>query len=94
MQTFLVVVKVRLSLPYAHWESCFDADRAARAAAGIEDVFRCPVMGEQAVLYGVRTPNPRMVHDFIYDPRKRPEIEASGFMIGSEQITICEVTEK
>lgn len=90
MKKFLVVVKVPLSLPYAHWQACFDADRAARAAAGIDDVFRAAIIGEQAALYGVRTAHPRMVHDFVYDPGKRPEIEASGFIVGAETITICE----
>jgi len=93
MQIYLVVVKVRLCLPYAHWESCFDADKPARAAAGIEDVFRYPVQGEQAALYGVKTAHPRMVHDFVYDPEKRPFVEASGFVVGREDITICEVND-
>lgn len=93
MQQFLVVVKVRLSLPYAHWEACFDADRQARSAGGIEDVFRYPVMGEQAALYAVKTAHPRMVHDFVYHPEKRPEIERSGFVVGTEEIFICEVTD-
>jgi len=90
---FLVVVKVRLNRPYAHWQSCFDADRENRAAAGITDVFRHPVIGEQAALYAVRTANPRMVHDFVYDPAARPGIEASGFVVGAEEITLCEIAE-
>lgn len=92
MQEFLVVVRVALSLPYAHWEACFDGDKEARAAGGITDVFRAPVLGQQAALYGVRTTQPRMVHDFVYEPLKRAEIESSGFIVGAETITVCEWT--
>lgn len=90
MDRFLVVVKLRLSRPYLHWQACFDADREAREEAGIESVFRAAVIGEQAAIYAVRTSTPRIVHDFIYDPIKRAEIEASGFVVGSEEIAICE----
>ena len=90
MDRFLVLVKLRLSQPYLHWQTCFDADREAREAAGIESVFRAAVIGEQAAIYAVRTSTPRIVNDFIYDPAKRVEIEESGFVVGSEEITVCE----
>lgn len=90
MGRFLVVVRLRLDRPYAHWQSCFDADQDARAAAGISDVFRAAVVGDQAAVYAVRTDNPRLVHDYIYDPNVRPAIEGSGFVIGSEAIAVCE----
>lgn len=90
MGRFLVVVKLRLDRPYAHWQSRFDADRGPRESAGIFDVFRAAVVGEQAAIYAVRTDNPRLVHDYIYDPAMRPAIEESGFVIGSERISICE----
>ena len=88
---FLVVVKIDLSLPYAHWQTAYEAGRDARFATGVHDVFRHPVLGEQAALYAVETSDPRMVHDFVYDPARRPAIEASGFVVGSERITVCEV---
>jgi hypothetical protein len=87
---FVLVVKLRLDRPFDHWVSRFDAHRDARAAAGIVDIFRHPVIGEQAVVYAVRTADPRAVHDMIYDPDHRPGIEESGFVIGSEQILVCE----
>jgi hypothetical protein len=90
---FLLVVRVNICKPYAFWRQHFDADRDGRRRAGIEDVFCYPVIGEQAVVYGVRTSNPRSVHDMVYDDRIRPMIEASGFVVGSEQITVCEYTE-
>jgi len=88
---FLVVVKVPLVKPFAYWKQRFDAHRDARRQAGIEDVFAHPVIGEQAVLYAVRTATPRAVHDLIYDEAARPQIEASGFVVGREQITVCEL---
>jgi hypothetical protein len=90
MNSFLVVVKLRLDRPYTHWQGCFDADRGPREAAGIRDVFRAAVIGEQAAIYAVRTSHPRLVHDYIYDPAIRPAIEGSGFIIGSESIAVCE----
>jgi hypothetical protein len=87
---FLLVVKVAISKPFEHWAERFDAHRAARAAAGIEDVFRHPVIGEQAIVYAVSTANPRAVHDMIYSPDAREGIEESGFVIGSEEIILCE----
>ena len=90
---FRVVVKVRLNKPFAFWKARFDSHRAARKAGGIEDVFASPVLGEQAAVYVVETTTPRAVHDMVYDDRVRPEIEASGFIIGSESITVCEVVD-
>ncbi|EJL30813.1 Protein of unknown function (DUF3764) [Caulobacter sp. AP07] len=87
---FLLVVKLSLSKPFAHWAERFDQHSQARAAAGIEDVFRHPVIGEQAAVYAVRTTTPRAVHDMIYDPAVRGHIEESGFVIGSEQILVCD----
>jgi len=88
--TFVLVVRVRLCRPFAFWKSHFDAHREARMAGGIEDIFCYPIVGEQAALYGVRTSTPRAVHDMVYDETVRPLIEASGFVVGSEQITVCE----
>lgn len=90
---FLVVVRVPLVKPFSFWKERFDAHRPARSAAGIEDVFAYPVVGEQAVLYAVKTRTPRAVHDLIYDEAARAEIEASGFVVGREQITVCEAVE-
>jgi hypothetical protein len=90
---FLVVVKVPLVKPFAFWKKHFDAHRAARQAAGIEDVFAYPVVGEQAVLYAVRTRTPRAVHDLVYDEGARPLIEQSGFVVGQEVITVCEAVD-
>lgn len=90
--TFLLIVKVQLCRPYAHWVACFDADRDARRACGVEDVFRHPVIGEQAAVFAMRTAEPRLVHDMMYDPRVRPAIEASGLVIGSEQILVCDAS--
>lgn len=88
---FAVVVKAQLNRSFAHWAERFDAHREMRAANGIVDIFRHPVIGEQAVLYAVRAENPRAVHEMIYDPDNRPGIEESGFVIGSERITVCEI---
>jgi hypothetical protein len=90
---FLVVVKVPLTKPFAFWKQRFDAHRSAREAGGIKDVFAHPVIGEQAVLYAVETSTPRLVHDMIYDDSVRPGIEESGFTVGAEQITVCELVE-
>lgn len=88
--TFVVIVKFRLSLPYEHWVAQFDAHDAARRTTGVETLFRYPVIGEQSAVYGVRTERPRTVHDTIYDPAIRDMIEASGFIVGSEEIILCE----
>jgi hypothetical protein len=88
---FLVVVKVPLVKPFAFWRARFDEHRPVRAAAGIHDVFAYPIVGEQAVLYAVKTETPRAIHEMIYDEEARPHIEASGFVIGKESITVCEV---
>lgn len=90
---FLVIVKVHLSVPFDFWKSRFDAHREARRAAGIHDVLCHPVIGEQAAVYAVQTETPRAVHEMIYDPASRPGIEASGFIIGREEITVCEVSD-
>jgi len=90
---FLVVVRVPLNKPFAFWKERFDAHRAARAESGIQDVFARPVIGEQAALYAVETATPRAVHDMIYDEQVRPQIEASGFIVGREIITVCELTD-
>lgn len=87
---FLLVVKVKLCQPYAHWVARFDADREARRAGGVEDVFRHPVIGEQAAVFAMRTAEPRLVHDMMHDARLRPAIEASGLVIGSEEILVCD----
>ena len=87
---FLVVVHVALSKHFAFWKSHFDAHGDERKKVGIVDVFCCPIIGAQAALYGVRTKFPRRVHDMIYDELIRQLIEASGFVVGSELITICE----
>lgn len=91
MKMVLVLVKVKLSMPFDHWVTAFDAHREARAASGVEDVFRHPVIGEQAVVYAVKTSEPRAVHDLIYDPAHRAAIQESGFVIGSEQIMLCDI---
>jgi hypothetical protein len=90
---FLVVVRVPLTKPFAFWRERFDAHRSVRREAGIEDVFAYPVIGEQAVLYAVKTRTPRAVHEMIYDEAARAEIEASGFVIGGEVITLCELVD-
>ena len=87
---FLVIVKVPLRKPFAFWKERFDAHRPARQAGGIEDVFAQPVIGEQAVVYAVKTRMPRAVHDMIYNEAIRPMIEESGFVVGQEMITVCE----
>lgn len=90
MGRFLVVVTLRLDRPYAHWQGRFDADRGPRESVGIFDVFRAAVVGEQSAIYAVRTDNPRLIHDYIYDPAMRPAIAESGFVIGSERIVVSE----
>jgi len=90
---FLVVVKVPLVRPFSYWRERFEAHRSARQSVGIVDVFAYPVIGEQAVVYAVRTSTPRAVHDLIYDPAARPQIEESGFVVGREEITVCEIVE-
>jgi hypothetical protein len=90
---FLLVVRVKLCRPFEYWKKHFDAHRDGRRTAGIEDVFCYAIVGEQAALYGVLTRTPRAVHDMVYDEATRPMIEASGFVVGSEDITVCEYTE-
>jgi hypothetical protein len=90
---FLMIVRVKLCKPFDYWKERFDAHREARRSSGIEDVFCYPVVGEQAAMYGVLTSTPRAVHDLIYSDAAKPLIEASGFVIGSEQITVCEYRE-
>ncbi len=87
---FLVVVHVSLSKPFNFWKGHFDAHREERRKGGIIDVFCHPIIGSQAALYGVRTKTPRLVHDMIYDDEIRKLVEASGFVVGSEKITVCE----
>jgi len=86
---FVVVVKFSLSKPYDHWVKAFDDHQVARQGSGIKDIFRHPVIGEQSVVYAVRTSNPRAVHDMIYG-EERAHIEESGFVVGSEIINVCE----
>jgi hypothetical protein len=88
---FFVIVQVRLTKPFAFWKERFDSHREARRAAGIHDRFAHPVIGEQAAVYAVETQTPRAIHDMIYDEAVRPEIEASGFVVGEEIITLCEL---
>ena len=88
---FMLIVKVRLAKPFAFWKSHFDAHDEARRAAGVHVVFCHPIIGEQAAMYAVETQTPRLVHDMIYDEEVGRLIEASGFVIGEEQITVCEV---
>jgi hypothetical protein len=87
----IVVVRVQLCRPFGQWKAEFDAHREARAKTGVHDVFCYPIVGEQAALYGVRTSSPRLVHDTVYDAEIRPIVEASGFIVGSEKITLCEL---
>lgn len=87
---FIVIVKVRLDRPYGYWKERFLAHRHARQDLGIEDLFCHAVVGEQAAVYGVRTDHPRRVHDVVYDAAIRPGIEASGFVVGSERVVVCE----
>ncbi|MCG4262435.1 DUF3764 family protein [Acetobacter senegalensis] len=87
---YIVIVRFDLSKPFAHWASCFDEHEPARIELGITTLFRYAVIGQQAAIYAVRTAQPRLVHDVIYAPSLRKEIEASGFIVGSEQITLCE----
>ena len=88
--TVMLIVKLTLNKPFVHWVERFDAHNDARRAAGIETVFRHPMIGEQAVVYAVRTRTPRAVHDMIYDTEHRQSIEESGFVIGSEIIWVCD----
>lgn len=90
---FLVVVKVQINKPYAFWKERFDQHAEARLADGIEDVFCAPVIGEQAILYGVRTDRPRDVLDMMYQPEALAHITESGHVVGSEEYTLCEVVE-
>lgn len=87
---FLMIVKARLNVPFADWVAHFDAEDAQRRAGGVECIFRHPIIGEQSVVFGMRTENPRSVHDMMYHPMVRPGIEGSGLVIGSEEITVCE----
>lgn len=87
---FLVTVKVSINKPFAFWKSRFDEHAATRRAAGIIDVFCAPVVGEQSILYCVKTDTPRLIHDMIYETAIREHVEASGHIIGSEQMTLCE----
>jgi hypothetical protein len=89
---FIVVVRVRLCRSFMQWKAEFDAHREARAKTGVHDEFCYPIVGEQAALYAVRTSSPRLVHDMVYDAEIRPIVEASGFVIGSEQVTLCELS--
>lgn len=87
---YLAVVKIRIERPFAHWKAFFDAHAPARAALGIEDVLCAPVVGEQAVVYAVRTREPRRILDMMYEPQAREHIEASGHVLGAETFTLCE----
>lgn len=87
---FVLIVKVALNRPFAHWAAAFDADEAARDRAGVHTLFRHPVIGEQAVVFGVRTASPRLVHDMMYHPDVRSGIELSGLVVGSEEIVVCD----
>ncbi|EJL27321.1 Protein of unknown function (DUF3764) [Caulobacter sp. AP07] len=91
--TFFLIVKVSLIQPFDHWVKLFDADREPREASGTHVVFRHPVIGEQAAVFGVRTQSPRLVHDMMYHPEVRAMIEASGLVVGSEQIIVCEAVD-
>lgn len=87
---YLAVVKIRIDRPFAHWKPHFDAHAPARAALGIIDVLCAPVVGEQAVVYAVRTTTPRLIHDMMYEPEARSHILASGHVLGQETFTLCE----
>ena len=87
---FLLIVHATLNKPYAHWVQHFDADDGARQAGGVETVFRHPVIGAQAVVFGMRVDDPRQVHDMMYHPQVRPGIEESGLVVGSERIIVCQ----
>ncbi|MFG1430264.1 hypothetical protein V5F44_06545 [Xanthobacter sp. V2C-8] len=86
----LVFGKIALSKPFAEWQAVFLAHAAARRAAGIEDVMHAPVIGEQAVVYVVRTADPRAVHDMTFSPEARAVLEASGHVPGSERYLVCD----
>lgn len=86
----IVVVKASLSVTFEEWARHFDAGRDARAAHGVELVFRHPVIGEQAVVFAQRTDHPRLIHDMMYHPAIRPEIEASGLVLGTEEVLILD----
>jgi hypothetical protein len=90
---FFVIVKVKLAKPFDFWKERFDSHSSARREAGIFDKFAYPVIGEQAAVYAVETATPRAIHDMIYDDSVRPQIESSGFVIGQEVITLCELTD-
>ena len=90
---FFVVVKVRLARPFDHWKQRYDAHTSVRRENGIFDRFAYPIIGEQGAIYAVETENPRRVHEMIYDDTIRPDVEQSGFVIGQEIITVCELTE-
>jgi hypothetical protein len=89
-QRFLAIVKIRIDKPFAHWKGFFDAHAATRAALGIEDVLCAPVIGEQAVVYAVRTAQPRLILDMMYEDAAQAHIRASGHLIGQETFTLCE----
>lgn len=87
---FFLIVKASLNRPYAYWVERFDADDVPRRASGVDVVFRHPVIGEQAVVFGVRVDDPRQVHDMMYDLDFRKVVEESGLVVGSEQILVCQ----
>jgi hypothetical protein len=87
---YVVIVRAKLDKPFAEWAAAFDVERDAREINGVEQLFRHPVIGEQAVVFGMRTAHPRMVHDMMYHPLVRPGIELSGLVIGSEQILVLD----
>ena len=86
-----MVVKVAINKPFAHWKSAFDAHADTRKSLGIHDVFCAPVIGEQAILYGVTTDRPREILDMMYETEARRFIEASGHEFGTEVFTLCEI---
>lgn len=90
---YLAVVKIRIDQPFAHWKAFFDAHAQARAQLGIEDVLCAPVVGEQAVVYAVRTYHPRLILDMMYEREAQAHIRASGHVLGAEQFTLCEVVD-
>lgn len=90
--SYLFIVKMDLDRPYAHWVEQFDADAPNREAGGVHCLFRHPVMGEQAVVFGMKTEDRRSVHDMMYHPDLRPHVEESGLVIGSEQILVCDAS--
>ena len=90
---YLAVVKIRIDKPFAHWKAFFDAHAQTRAQLGIEDVLCAPVVGEQAVVYAVRTSHPRRILDMMYEAEAHAHIRASGHVLGAEQFTLCEVVD-